>query len=573
MTLSATRILLAAASLLVSARCPAQGYPKVPAALQAVANESQAASNHRSESIFAAQKAELAEWAAKGKPYLPGAEKPSDLPQAAIPAFPGAEGGGMFTCGGRSGRVIVVTSLADTGPSTFREACEAAGPRIVVFNIAGIVRLESRIRILAPYITISGATAPGDGVCIAGATVELETHDIVIHHLRVRRGALDAADRNDSLGGNPVGNIMIDHVSASWGLDENMSMYRHMFDHDGDPKTPERKLPTVNITIQNSIFSEGLNTYHHAFGSTIGGANSTFHHNLWACNTGRNPSVGMIYDFTFVNNVIFNWRHRTIDGGDQRSFYTILNNTFKPGPGTPDGDISFRILKPESERSKTVMDNFGKAYVAGNVVEGNERVTRDNWDGGVQPDVRQKPLAQVLAAIRVDAPFAHAPLTIQSAADSYATVLANAGATLPRRDPVDTRVVEMVRSGKVGDSRATAEDSARATAVGYAEKWVKDLEEGVTKGFLTNPAQVGGYPDYKGQPYTDTDGDGLPDDWEKAHGLDPKNAADATTDLNGDGYTNIEDFLNGLDPRAPKVDWTNLKNNVDSRSASSIGAR
>jgi hypothetical protein len=179
----------------------------------------------------------------------------------------------------------------------------------------------------------------------------------------------------------------------------------------------------------------------------------------------------------------------------------------------------------------------------------------------------------VLAAIRVDAPFAHGPLTIQSAADSYATVLANAGATLPRRDPVDTRVVEMVRSGKVGDSRATAEDSARATAVGYAEKWVKDLEEGVTKGFLTNPAQVGGYPDYKGQPYADTDGDGLPDDWEKAHGLDPKNAADATTDLNGDGYTNIEDFLNGLDPRAPKVDWTNLKNNVDSRSATSIGAR
>ena len=570
---SASRILLAAAGLLASARCPAQGYPKVPAELQAVANERQAASNHRSESIFAAQKAELAEWAAKGKPYLPGAEKPSDLPQASIPAFPGAEGGGMFTCGGRGGRVIVVTSLADTGPGTFREACEAAGPRVVVFNVAGIIRLESRIRILAPYITVSGATAPGDGVCIAGATVELETHDVIIRHLRFRRGALDAADRNDSIGGNPVGNIMIDHVSASWGLDENMSMYRHMFDHDGDPKTPERKLPTVNITIQNSIFSEGLNTYHHAFGSTIGGANSTFHHNLWACNTGRNPSVGMIYDFTFVNNVIFNWRHRTIDGGDHRSFYTILNNTFKPGPGTPDGDISFRILKPESERSKTVMDNFGKAYVAGNVIEGNERVTRDNWEGGVQPDVRQKPLAEVLAAIRVDTPFAHAPLTIQSAVDSYATVLANAGATLPRRDPVDTRVIEMVRSGKVGDTHATAEDSARATAVGYAEKWVKDLEEGVTKGFLTNPAQVGGYPEYNGEPYADTDGDGLPDRWETSHGLDPKNAADATADLNGDGYTNIEDFLNGLDPRAPKIDWSDLKNNLDARSAPGLSAR
>ena len=564
----ASLALFTSAGLLVSADLSAQGYPRVPAEIQAVANQRQAASNQRSESIFASQKAELAEWAAKGKPYLPGAEKPSDRPQAAIPAFPGAEGGGMFTFGGRGGRVFVVTSLADTGPGTFREACEAAGPRVVVFNVAGIIRLESRIRILAPYITISGATAPGDGVCIAGATVELETHDVVIRHLRFRRGALDAADRNDSIGGNPVGNIMIDHVSASWGLDENMSMYRHMFDHDDDPKTPERKLPTVNITIQNSIFSEGLNTYHHAFGSTIGGANSTFHHNLWACNTGRNPSVGMIHDFTFVNNVLFNWRHRTIDGGDHRSFYTILNNTLKPGPGTPDGPISHRILKPESERSKTVVDNFGKAYVAGNVVEGNERVTRDNWDGGVQPDVRQKPLPEVLAAIRADAPFAHAPLTIQSAADSYVTVLAGSGATLPRRDAVDTRVVEMVRSGRVGEARATPEDSARAAAVGYAEKWVKELEDGVAKGFITNPAQVGGYPEYKGEPYADADRDGLPDTWENTHGLDPKNPADATADLNGDGYTHIEDFLNGLDPRAPKIDWTDLKNNVDPRSSS-----
>jgi len=568
----ASLALFTSAGLLVSADLSAQGYPRVPAAIQAVANERQAASNQRSESIFASQKAELAEWAAKGKPYLPGAEKPSDLPQAAIPAFPGAEGGGMFTFGGRGGRVFVVTSLADTGPGTFREACEAAGPRVVVFNVAGIIRLESRIRILAPYITISGATAPGDGVCIAGATVELETHDVVIRHLRFRRGALDAADRNDSIGGNPVGNIMIDHVSASWGLDENMSMYRHMFDHDDDPKTPERKLPTVNITIQNSIFSEGLNTYHHAFGSTIGGANSTFHHNLWACNTGRNPSVGMIHDFTFVNNVLFNWRHRTIDGGDHRSFYTILNNTLKPGPGTPDGPISHRILKPESERSKTVVDNFGKAYVAGNVVEGNERVTRDNWDGGVQPDVRQKPLAEVLAAIRADAPFAHAPLTIQSAADSSVSVLAGSGATLPRRDAVDTRIVQMVRSGRVGEARATPEDSARAAAVGYAEKWVKELENGVAKGFITNPAQVGGYPEYKGEPYADADGDGLPDTWETNHGLDPKNPADATADLNGDGYTHIEDFLNGLDPRAPKIDWTDLKNNVDPRSSSSPAA-
>ena len=230
--------------------------------------------------------------------------------------------------------------------------------------------MKERIRIRAPYITIDGSSAPGDGVCIAGDTVELETHDVIIRHMRFRRGETWVGDRNDSIGGNPIGNIMIDHVSASWGLDENMSMYRHMYQPPDGGK--ELKLPTVNITIQNSIFSEGLNTYNHAFGSTIGGYNSTFHHNLWACNTGRNPSVGMIYDFTFANNVVFNWRHRTVDGGDQRSFYNIINNYFKPGPATP-LQRPDRLSHPQARiaRAKPPVDDFGKAYVAGNIVEGN----------------------------------------------------------------------------------------------------------------------------------------------------------------------------------------------------------
>lgn len=559
--------LILALSVLPASHSFAQGYPRIPAELQRATDKLKFEADRRTDELFAKQQPELAAWAAKGKPYQPGAEKPSDLKQASIPAFPGAEGGGMYTFGGRGGRVIVVTNLNDSGPGSFREACEAVGPRIVVFNVSGIIHLKDRIRILPPYITIAGNTAPGDGVCIAGATVELETHDVLIRHMRFRRGEMDATDRNDSIGGNPIGNIMIDHVSASWGLDENMSMYRHMYKQTKDGKTTETKLPTVNITIQNSIFSEALNTYHHAFGSTIGGYNSTFHHNLWACNTGRNPSVGMIYDFTFVNNVVFNWRHRTVDGGDHRSFYNIINNTFKPGPGTPaNAPVSYRLLKPESERSKTVIDNFGKAYVAGNQVIGNDKVTRDNWDGGVQPDVRQKPLTEVLKAIRADKPTPYNPLTIQSAAESYDFVLKHAGATLPVRDPVDIRVTGMARTGKVGDAHATPEDSERASKVGYADNWVKDLEEGVTKGFITNPAQVGGYPDYKGESYADQDHDGLPDAWESAHGLNPKDAADAVTDLNGDGYSNIEDFINGLDPQAPKTDWTDLKNNIDRRN-------
>ncbi|PTX95831.1 polysaccharide lyase [Opitutus sp. ER46] len=555
---------LAATVVLSEPALFAQGYPKVPGPVQAAANASKQAADARSDAAFARAQPEIQAWAAKGKPYIPSAAKPDDLPQAKIPAFPGAQGGGMYSFGGRGGKVYVVTNLNDSGPGSFREACEAGGPRIVVFNVAGIIELKDHLRIRAPYITIAGNTAPGDGVCIRGRTVEVDTHDVVIRHLRFRRGDMDPAFRDDSIGGNPVGNLIIDHVSASWGLDENMSMYRHMYQPPEGGK--ELKLPTVNVTIQNSIFSEGLNTFHHAFGSTIGGLNSTFHHNLWACNTGRNPSVGMYGDFTFVNNVLFNYRHRTVDGGDHRSLFNIINNYFKPGPGTPDTEIAFRLLKPESERSKTVVDNFGKAYVHGNVVEGHERVTADNWAGGVQPGVRRESLAAALEQIRVDQPFPHAPLDILPARVAYDYVLANAGATLPRRDAVDERVIGMVRSGKVTPAKMLASSKRRAADAQYKQEYIDELEQLVPVGFITDPAEVGGYPKYTGTPYQDTDHDGMPDEWETSHGLNPRDPADAAGDLNGDGYTNIEDFINGLDPRAPKHDWTDLRNNVDPRN-------
>lgn len=539
----------------------AQGYPTVPPDIMAAARAETAITDKLSDEAWARAQPEIQAWAAKGKPYLPGAAQPSDLPQAKIPAFPGAWGGGMYSFGGRGGKVIVVTNLNDSGPGSFRDACEQAGPRIIVFNVAGVIRLKDRLSIRAPYVTIVGNTAPGDGVCIAGDTVQLDTHDIIVRHLRFRRGKTDPADRDDSLGGNPTGNLIIDHVSSSWSLDENISMYRHMYRPPGGGK--DLKLPTVNVTIQNSISSESLNIFHHAFGSTIGGLNSTFHHNLWACNTGRNPSVGMYGDFTFVNNVLFNWRHRTVDGGDHRSEFNIFNNYFKPGPGTPDNDVRYRLLKPESERSKTVVDHFGKAYVAGNVVEGVDRVTRDNWDGGVQPDVRQHALKDVLARIRVDQPFPHAPLPITDATKAYAHVLAHVGATLPRRDAVDTRIIEEVRTGVIPPLKIAAGSVEKAHFYGYAQKYTDELIQLVPKGFITDPSEVGGWPDYQGTPYVDSDGDGMPDAWESAHGLNPHDASDAIKDANGDGYTNIEKFIYGLDPRAPKTDWTDLKNNVD----------
>ena len=535
-------------------------YPAISSEIAAEARAKLSAADQRSDEAFARALPIIKEWEAKGKPYLPGAAEPGDLPQATIPAFPGAWGGGMFSFGGRGGNVFVVTNLNDSGPGSFREACEAGGPRFVVFNVAGIIHLQDRLRIRAPYITIAGNTAPGDGVCIAGNTVELETHDVVIRYLRFRRGETWVGDRNDSLGGNPTGNIMIDHVSGSWGLDENMSMYRHMYQPPAGGK--ELKLPTVNITIQNSIFSEGLNTYHHAFGSTIGGLNSTFHHNLWACNTGRNPSIGMYGDFTFANNVVFNWVHRTVDGGDHRSEFNIINNYFKPGPATPKGEpISHRLLKPESERSKTVVDHFGRAYVNGNIVEGNARVTADNWDGGVQPDVKRHPLDLVLSQIRTNAPFPHAPLPIQSADQALATVLADAGASLPRRDPVDRRIIQMVRTGQATakPGLATLDELSHA---GYSQTAIAGLLRLIPLGIITNPSQVGGYPAYQGKPIKDLGSDGIPLSWKKKYKLDVNDVALAQKDLQGDGYTVIEKYLYGLDPRR-KIDWNNPQSNLN----------
>jgi pectate lyase len=560
------RILLftSAAAALLSAHSAQAQYPDISSEVKRESDARKAAADKRSDEAWEKALPVVKEWEAKGKPYIPWAAEPKDLPQAKIPSFPGAAGGGMYSFGGRGGKVYVVTSLEDRGPGTFREALEAGGPRIVVFNVAGIIRLKEKIRVRAPYITIDGSSAPGDGVCIAGDTVELETHDVVIRHMRFRRGETWVGDRNDSIGGNPIGNVMIDHVSASWGLDENMSMYRHMYRPPNASK--DEKLPTVNITIQNSIFSEALNTYHHAFGSTIGGYNSTFHHNLWANNTGRNPSVGMIHDFTFVNNVLFNWVHRTIDGGDHRSFYTIVNNYLKPGPATPKGQpISYRLLKPESERSKTVFDNFGKAYVAGNVVEGYDAVTADNWAGGVQPSVQKTKLEDALAKIRADKPFPHAPLPIHSAKEAYEFVLMNAGATLPRRDAVDERIVRTVRTGEVTAKKHEGVEQ-ELSGYGYNKDSIAKIVQLIDKGIITHPKQVGGYPEYRGTPHKDADSDGMPDAWETQHGLNPNDASDSAGDLDGDGYTNIEAFLYGLNPKGPKVDWTDLKNNVDRRN-------
>jgi hypothetical protein len=530
-------------------------YPAIPEDVQKAADKMMSETMRHSEIAWNKAYPIVQEQACHGRPYIPWASRPVDLPQAEIPAFPGAMGGGTFSFGGRGGKVITVTNLDDDGPGSLREACETGGVRIVVFYVSGIIRLKTPLIVRAPYITIAGQSAPGDGICIAGETFWINTHDVVIRHMRFRRGETWVGRRDDAIGGNPVGNIMIDHVSASWGLDEDMSIYRHMY-NDSTGKATEDKLPTVNITIQNSIFSEALDTWNHSFGSTLGGENCTFIRNLWADNAGRNPSIGWNGIFNFVNNVVFNWVHRSADGGDYTAMYNFINNYYKPGPATPkDSPVGYRILKPESGRSKLPYRVYGRAYVDGNIMEGNERVTRDNWNGGVQvEDLHDAGIYKDVMKWNKPLPMPEFP--IMSARESFDYVLDNAGANFPVRDAVDVRITEQVHTGVIKYS----ENVNLGNVPQF--KYRRLSQDSYKIGIITDIAQVGGYPEYKGVPYKDSDKDGIPDEWETRYKLNPNDPSDAILDCNGDGYTNIEKYINGIDPNI-KVDWKDPKNNYD----------
>ena len=518
-------------------------YPDIPSEVQKRSDSLMNAAKVHSDQAWLKALPTIEKEAKMGKPYVPWAHRPVDLPQAEIKSFPGAEGGGAYSFGGRGGRVIVVKNLNDSGPGSLRDACEQGGARIVVFNVAGVIKLTTPLIVRAPYITIQGQSAPGDGVCLAGESFWINTHDVVIRYMRFRRGETWVGRRDDAIGGNPVGNIMIDHVSASWGLDENMSMYRHMY-NDSTGKT-EEKFPTVNITIQNSIFSEALDTWNHSFGSTLGGENCMFTRNLWANNAGRNPSIGWNGVFNFVNNVVFNWVHRSTDGGDYTAMYNIVNNYYKPGPATPVNEpISFRILKPESGRSKLPYVAFGRAHVEGNIVEGNEAVTKDNWNGGIQIEGKKggqlslEESKPYFAAMRVKKPMPMAAVTILPTQVAKAYVLENVGANLPVRDAVDTRIIKQVKTGEI-------EIYPNVIAPTTQFKHRRLPLDSYKIGIITEVSQVGGYPVYAGKPYIDSDNDGMPDAYEKKIGLNPKNSDDAKL-ISKTGYSNIEDYLNSL---------------------------
>ncbi|MFD0989753.1 T9SS type A sorting domain-containing protein [Mariniflexile jejuense] len=519
-----------------------------------------------------------------------------------IPSFSGAEGFGAVTVGGRGGDVYHVTNLNDSGPGSFRAGCQASGARTIVFDVSGIINLTSEVQIINPYITIAGQTAPGDGVIIAGATVNMtgRVNDILIRYMRFRRSYDKSGPapipNQPSAGQCLVGmsvskNIMIDHVSSSWGTDENMSMYRCQLDGG-------KLIPTKNITVQWSIISEALNPENHGFANTWGGQGANHHHNLMACNVGRNPSISFSHFMDFRNNVIFNWRDRSMDGAGKEAHMNVINNYYKPGPATgynynwslPAPELKVRIVLPEVRTWDTALalglNNksrysgpgvIGWWYIDGNVMEGHPTITNNNWEGtslvdgkyykGVQwssivepypgigpaigeahPEWQGQYMSDHLEWVKVNQPhtrvsFPEDPLdpydgsggttfvipdlpiiATQTASDSYTSVLAGAGATLPIRDAVDVRIVNVTATGN-----ATAGSRSN--------------------GIINHPDEVGGYPviaQIQRPLNWDTDLDGMPDAWELERNLNPNDATDRNHDYDNDGYTNLEEYLNDI---------------------------
>ncbi len=435
-------------------------------------------------------------------------------------AFPTAEGYGKFAKGGRGGAVYEVTNLKDSGKGSLRAAVDAEGPRTVVFKVSGNIEMESPISIKNPYITIAGQTAPGDGICLKNHPLQINANHLIIRYIRVRPGDVSGNDY-DAVSGRYFKHAIIDHVSASWSIDECMSIYH-----------------CDSITVQWSMITESLSGSNHVkgshgFGGIWGSNYGTYHHNLLAHHTSRNPRMASGSGYTdHRNNVIYNWGYNSCYGGEAQqkgnpkfhfSTFNIVSNYYKPGPATKPGELSYRIANP-GYRSET---DFGTWYVSDNVVEGNEKVSSDNWNGGVQTEIS-------LDKIKLDQPWESMPINEQSAKEAYELVLEQAGARLPKLDAIDTRIIEEVRGG---------------FATYDGEKYKKEndvVDQSKACGIIDSQTDVGGWPELKStEPPSDIDHDGMPDFWEETMGLDKNNPEDRNT-LSSNGYTMLEMYLNNI---------------------------
>lgn len=458
------------------------------------------------------------------------------------PAFPGAEGFGRYTTGGRGGAVYHVTSLADDGSTgTLRWALNKSGKRTIVFDVSGTIHLTSPMKVENGFVTIAGQTAPGDGICIADYPFTVNSSNVIIRFMRFRLGNLQVAyHEGDGLGAMDQENIIIDHCSVSWSIDECCSV-----------------LGNKNATVQWCIVSQSLKDAghvkgSHGYGGNWGGSGTSYHHNLLCHHDSRTPRLGPRVStqtderLDMRNNVIYNWGGNGCYGGEGMNV-NMVKNYYKPGPGTKQKSsyIQYRIAAIGIRTTSYITTYpayapmwhiWGDYYVSENYVYGHSDVTADNWTKGIYEQINNASVDYTFTqetkdTMRIDSPIDFIYTTTHTPQKAYEKVLDYAGCSLSR-DWVDTLMVYDTRNGVATNTGAgniygiidTQEDNKPATAGSEWYAWPT----------LNSTSAL-----------TDTDQDGMPDDWETANNLNPSDANDRNT-FNSDGYTMLEVYLNSL---------------------------
>jgi hypothetical protein len=435
-------------------------------------------------------------------------------------SFPGAEGFGRYTTGGRGGKVLFITKLSDDGSEgTLRYALEQKGAKYIVFKTGGTIYLESPLKIKEGNVTILGQTAPGDGITIANYETFVAANNVIIRFLRFRMGDQKKFE-GDALGARFMKDLIVDHCSMSWSTDETVSIYVN-----------------ENTTLQWCVIAESLrNSAHqkgaHGYGGIAGGKFASFHHNIYANHDSRNPRLGeyagskfALTDLTdFRNNVIYNWGHNNVYGGEGMNV-NIVNNYYKPGPATMTRKRIVAIDKNEKPETE-VYNIWGKYYISGNVSEGNPEVTADNWEKGVFNQMKKSyNLTEAdKNSIKIDQPHdIQNNIKTDSPKDAYEKILKIGGASLVR-DAVDLRVLKEAKNGT----------------------FTYNGSLGSKNGIIDSQKDVGGFPSLKsGKALFDSDNDGMPDEWETKHNLNPKKANANGRDLDKN-YDNIEVYSHSI---------------------------
>ncbi len=457
------------------------------------------------------------------------------------PAFPGAEGFGRYVTGGRGGKVYHVTNLNDSGEGSLRQALSQSGAKIIVFDVSGTIHLKSSLGIPA-NTTIAGQSAPGDGICIADYPVSVSGNNVIIRYMRFRLGnkyvLQDGADGWDGLNGMDREGIIVDHCSVSWSIDECCSF-----------------LGNKNTTVQWCIVSQSLvNSGHskgeHGYGGNWGGSGASFHHNLLAHHGSRTPRLGprpttqLDERMDMRNNVIYNFGGNGCYGGEGMTV-NIVNNYYKPGPGTPTDKKGYRIAGIGVRTNEYVatypdyapaLHLWGKYYVTGNYNSLYTNVNNDNWNYGVITQVDGSSCDGTFTqatrdSIKLEEPMPFILTTTHTAEEAYEMVLAYAGASL-KRDSYDEMIVSDTRDG-------VASYTGKGLSAGFINSQNDNRPAGADDTWSAWPTLN------STKAKTDSDGDGMPDLYEENNGFDPSNPSDGAA-IAANGYSNVENYLNSL---------------------------